>query len=61
MVTLVLYGYATGQRSSRAIERHCPQDLAYRVMSGNLVPDRATIARFGDSHETGWLSCSAQC
>jgi transposase len=51
MVTLVLYAFATGVRSSRAIERHCRQDVAYRVITGNLVPDHATIARFIDRHQ----------
>src|SRR5512140_1082272 len=51
MVTLLLYAYATKQRSSRAIERHCHQDVAYRVITGNVVPDHATIARFVVRHE----------
>jgi transposase len=51
MVTLVLYAYATKQRSSRAIERHCRQDVGYRVITGNVVPDHATIARFVVRHE----------
>ena len=51
MVALILYAFATGVRSSRAIERHCRQDVAYRVITGNLVPDHATIARFIDRHE----------
>jgi hypothetical protein len=51
MVALVLYAFATGQRSSRAIERHCRQDVAYRVITGNLIPDHATIARFLCRHE----------
>jgi transposase len=51
MVALLLYGYATKQRSSRAIERHCRQDVAYRVITGNLIPDHATIARFVCRHE----------
>jgi transposase len=46
MVALILYAFATGVRSSRAIERHCRQDVAYRVITGNLVPDHVTIARF---------------
>jgi hypothetical protein len=60
MVTLVLYAFATRVRSSRAIERHCRQDVAYRVISGNLVPDHATIAQtveplFGDTkHNSGF-------
>ena len=51
MVGLVLYSYATGERSSRGIERHCRQDVAYRVITANLVPDHATIARFICRHE----------
>jgi transposase len=51
MVTLILYAFATGVRSSRAIERHCRQDVAYRVITGNLVPDHATIARFIERHQ----------
>jgi transposase len=51
IVALVLYAFATGVRSSRAIERHCRQDVAYRVITGNLVPDHATIARFVCRHE----------
>jgi transposase len=51
MVALVLYAYATGERSSRGIERHCRQDVAYRVIAANQVPDHATIARFICRHE----------
>src|SRR5919198_5881929 len=46
MVALILYAFATRVRASRAIERHCRQDVAYRVITGNLIPDHATIARF---------------
>jgi transposase len=51
IVTLVLYAFATDVRSSRAIERHCRQDVAYRVITGNVVPDHATIARFIVRHQ----------
>src|SRR5215211_3001783 len=51
MVALVLYAYATKQRSSRAIECRCRQDVAYRVIAANRVPDHATIARFIVRHE----------
>jgi len=51
MVALVLFAFATNNRSSRAIERHCRQDIAYRVITGNLIPDHATIARFICRHE----------
>ena len=51
MVALILYAFATKVRSSRAIECHCRQDVAYRVITGNLAPDHATIARFVERHE----------
>jgi transposase len=51
MVALVLYAYATNERSARAIERHCRDDVAYRVITANVVPDHATIARFLCRHE----------
>src|SRR5215216_3066058 len=51
MVALILYAFATRVRSSRAIERHCCQDVAYRVLTGNLVPDHATVARFICRHD----------
>src|SRR3989442_7463436 len=51
MVALLLYGYAVGERSSRGIERRCREDVAFRVITANLVPDHATIARFRARHE----------
>src|SRR5437773_7920888 len=46
MVCLLLYAYATGTRSSRMIERHLQDDVAYRVIAAGQAPDHATIARF---------------
>jgi transposase len=46
MVTLLLYAYCTGQRSSRKIEKLCERDVAFRIVAGNTKPDHATIARF---------------
>jgi transposase len=51
MVALTLYAYATGERSSRQIERRCREDVAYRVIAANQVPDHATIARFRARHQ----------
>ena len=51
MVALVLYAYAVGERSSRQIERRCREDLAFRVLTANQIPDHATIARFRARHE----------
>jgi transposase len=51
MVALLLYAYARGNRSSRMIERACVEDVAFRVVAGNLVPDHSTIADFRVRHE----------
>jgi transposase len=51
MVALVLYAYARGDRSSRVIERRCVEDVAYRVIAANQVPDHSTIARFIERHQ----------
>jgi Transposase domain (DUF772) len=51
MVALLLYGYAVGERSSRGIERRCREDIAFRVITANQIPDHATIARFRARHE----------
>jgi transposase len=52
MATLLIYAYCDGERSSRRIEEHCRTDIAYRYITGGLVPDHATIARFRDRHST---------
>jgi transposase len=51
MVALLLYGYCQGDRSSRVIEKRCVRDVGYRVITGGLRPDHATIARFRARHE----------
>ena len=51
MVALLVYGYPIGERSSRAIERRCREDVALRLITANQVPDHATIARFRARHE----------
>jgi transposase len=51
MLTLLAYSYAVGERSSRAIERRCREDVAFRVICANQIPDHATIARFRVGHQ----------
>src|SRR5829696_7613561 len=51
MVALFVYAYATGVRSSRAVEGRCHDDVAFRVITANHAPDHATIARFRVRHE----------
>jgi transposase len=51
MVALVLYNYAVGVRSSRAIERRCVEDVACRFIAANRTPDHVTVNRFRSRHE----------
>jgi transposase len=51
MVALLLYCWARGTRSARAIERACVEDVACRVIAAHQRPDHATIARFVVRHE----------
>ena len=51
MVALLVYAYAIGERSSRAIECRLREDIAFRVIAANQIPDHATIARFRVRHE----------
>src|ERR1700687_2501951 len=51
MLGVLLYAYCTGERSSRRIERHLVQDVAYRVLAANQAPDHATLARFRRRHQ----------
>jgi transposase len=54
MVSLLLYAYCEGQRSSRKIEKLCERDVGFRIVAANKKPDHpkgralrgATIARF---------------
>ncbi|MFJ7042071.1 IS1182 family transposase [Streptomyces sp. NPDC101112] len=50
MVRLLIYGYTTGVRSSRAIERKCTDDVAFRFLAAGQEPDFRSIARFRRRH-----------
>jgi len=51
MLAVLLYAYATGERSSRRIERRLREDVAYRVLAANHHPDHSTLARFRQRNE----------
>jgi hypothetical protein len=44
-----------GRAVQPLIEKRCVQDMAYRVITGGLCPDRATIARFRHEQALGGL------
>jgi len=51
MLGILLYSYCVGERSSRRIERRLCDDVAFRVVAANQVPDHATLARFRRRHQ----------
>ncbi len=50
MLRLLIYGYTTGVRSSRAIERKCADDVAFRFLAADQAPDFRSISRFRRRH-----------
>ena len=46
MLRLLIYGYTTGVRSSRAVERKCADDIAFRHLAADQAPDFRSISRF---------------
>ena len=50
MLTLLIFGYATGTRSSRKIMQRCEQDVACRVIVGENTPDFHAISEFRRRH-----------
>ncbi|WP_322791040.1 transposase [Mycolicibacterium poriferae] len=46
LLTLLIWGWAQGQRSSRRLERLCHRDVAFRIICAGDVPDHVTISRF---------------
>jgi myo-inositol-1(or 4)-monophosphatase len=59
LLGVLLYAYATRVRSSRQIQRRCTEDLAFRVLAGNQLPDHVTIARFRARHQQALADLSA--
>lgn len=60
MLKLLIYGYVTGVRSSRGIERRCHDDVAFRYLAANAAPDFRSIARFRRRHLTALKALFAQ-
>jgi transposase len=60
LLALLIYAYASGQRSSRRIERLCADHVAYRVLCAQDPPDHTTIARFRAEHDDAFIDVFAQ-
>ena len=50
MVTLLVYAYSVGVRSSRKIVAACERNLAFRAIVGRDPPDFRTISEFRRRH-----------
>jgi len=50
LVRLLIYGYATGVRSSRKIEKATYEAVAFRYLAGDEHPDHDVIAEFRQRH-----------
>ena len=51
MVSLLLYAYCLGVRSSRQIERSFEVDVDFRVITANQKPNYSTVCRFRSQNE----------
>lgn len=60
LLTLLVWAWAQGQRSSRRIERLCQQDVAYRIICAGDAPDHTVIARFRQAAEPVMADLFAQ-
>jgi len=50
VLSVLVYAYCVGERSSRRIERRLVEDVAFRVVGANQLLDHATLARFRRRH-----------
>jgi transposase len=50
MLKILVYGYSHGITSSRALERRCQDDVAFRFLTAQAAPDFVAIARFRTRH-----------
>ena len=50
MLKVLIYGYSHGVTSSRALERRCHDDIAFRFLTAQAAPDFVAISRFRTRH-----------
>ena len=60
LLALLIYAYASGQRSSRRIEQLCSEHVAFRVLCAQDAPDHTSIARFRAAHQDAFTGLFAQ-
>jgi transposase len=59
LLKLYLYGYLSGVRSSRRLERECQRNVELMWMLGRLAPDHKTIAEFRRTQSAGLVATAA--
>ena len=50
MLNVLIYGYCMGIRSSRRLAQACVEDVAFRFLTANQLPDHRTISDFRKRH-----------
>ncbi len=61
MLKILVYGTAYGIRTSRRLERACHHNLSFIWLTGKLMPDHMTIARFRRKHRDALAKILKQC
>jgi transposase len=61
MLTLLVYAYCVGERSSRGIERRCLEDVAFRVVAPTGSPTTRRSPAFGSATSRPWRASLARC
>ena len=51
MLATLLYAWSTGIRSSRLIAKACEEQIPFRWLMANIMPDHCAFARFRSRHE----------
>lgn len=60
LLAVWVYASARGIHSSRQIERACSEDVAFRVLCAQDVPDHTVLARFRQAHQDAMADLFAQ-
>jgi transposase/IS5 family transposase len=60
LLSLLIYGYATGVYSSRKIEQATHDSLVFRYIAGNTHPDHTSLANFRKNHRCKFESIFVQ-
>jgi transposase len=61
MLCVLIYAYCQGRRSSRKISRACEEELPYRWLTGNTVPDHCAISRHEKLMKTVFCEILSVC